>query len=112
MAVDEKLAGRVRALLGCAGGVTEKKMFGGLCFLVNGNMALGLVNDDLMIRTDPASYEKWLALPHVRKMDFTGKPLKGFLYIGKGATTLDRDLRAWVSRGIEFGSSLPSKGSK
>jgi TfoX/Sxy family transcriptional regulator of competence genes len=87
-------------------------MFGRLCFLVNGNMALGLVNDDLMIRVGPNSYEKLLAQLNVRKMDFTGKPLKGFLYIGSKGTDSDKDLRKWVSKGIEFAMSLPVKDKK
>ncbi len=112
MAFDEYLAGRVRKILARIDGVTEKKMFGGLCFLVNGNMALGLVNDDLMIRVGPNSYEKLLAQPNVRKMDFTGKPLKGFLYVGAKGTDSDKDLKKWVSKGIEFAMSLPAKDKK
>ena len=112
MAYDESLANRVRKMLEKTGGVSEKKMFGGLCFLVNGNMALGLVNEDLMIRVKPESYEKMLAQPNVRKMDFTGKPLKGFLYVGGKGTDTDKDLKKWVSRSIDFAMTLPSKEKK
>ena len=110
MPFDDKLANRVRKILGKIDGLSEKKMFGGLCFLVNGNMALGLVNEDLMIRVKPDDSEKLLSLPHVRKMDFTGKPLKGFLYIGAKATDSDKALKKWVLKGVEFALSLPAKG--
>jgi TfoX/Sxy family transcriptional regulator of competence genes len=109
MPFDDKLAGRVRKILEKIDGLSEKKMFGGICFLVNGHMALGLVNEDLMIRVKPDSYEKMLSQPHVRKMDFTGKPLKGFLYVGAKGTESEKDLRKWVLKGAKFALSLPAK---
>ena len=112
MPVDDNLANRVRKILEKTEGLSEKKMFGGLCFLINGNMALGLVNEDLMIRVKPDSYEKMLSQPHVRKMDFTGKALKGFLYIATKGTESDKDLRKWVLKGVEFAMSLPAKIKK
>ncbi len=112
MSFDDELAIRVRKILEKVEGLSEKKMFGGLCFLVNGNMALGLVNDDLMIRMEPDSSEKMLYQPYVRKMDFTGKPLKGFLYVGEKGTESDKDLRKWVMKGVEFAISLPVKKKK
>jgi TfoX/Sxy family transcriptional regulator of competence genes len=112
MGFDQDLADRVRRILGRIEGVSEKKMFGGLCFLVNGNMALGLENENLMIRVGQESYEKMLAQPNVRKMDFTGKPLKGFLYVGAKGTASDKDLKKWVSIGIGFAMSLPPKSKK
>jgi TfoX/Sxy family transcriptional regulator of competence genes len=112
MPIDENLVIRIRKILAKVDGVSEKKMFGGLCFLVNGNMALGLVKDDLMVRVGPDSYEKLLAQTYVRKMDFTGKPLKGFLYVAAKGTDSGKDLKKWVSKGIEFAMSLPSKDKK
>lgn len=109
MPFDDKLANRVRKILEKTEGLSEKKMFGGICFLVNGNMALGLVNNDLMIRVKPDDSEKLLSSPHVRKMDFTGRPLKGYLYIGAKGTESDKDLRKWVMKGIEFALSLPAR---
>jgi TfoX/Sxy family transcriptional regulator of competence genes len=109
MPFDNKLANRVQKILEKVEGLSEKKMFGGLCFLINGNMALGLVNEDLMIRVEPESYDKLLSQPYVRKMDFTGKPLKGFLYVGPKGTESDKDLRKWVLKGVEFAMSLSSK---
>jgi TfoX/Sxy family transcriptional regulator of competence genes len=112
MPFDDTLAHRVRTILEKIEGLSEKKMFGGLCFLVKGHMALGLVNEDLMIRVRPDSYEKTLSQPHVRKMDFTGKPLKGFLYIDAKGTESEKDLRKWVLKGVEFARSLPAKNKK
>jgi TfoX/Sxy family transcriptional regulator of competence genes len=112
MPFDEKLANRVRKILGKIDGLSEKKMFGGLCFLIYGNMAFGLVNEDLMIRVEPDSYEKILSQPHVRKMDFTGKPLKVFLYVGAKGTESDKDLKKWVLKSVEFALSLPAKNKK
>ena len=109
MPFNQRLAERVRKILGKLDGFSEKKMFGGLCFLINGNMAIGLVNDDLMIRVDPESYEKILSRPDVRKMDFTGRPMKGFLYIGAKGTESDKDLKNWILIGIDFALSLPPK---
>ncbi len=112
MAFDEDLANRVRRILRKIDGVSEKKMFGGLCFLINGNMALGISREDLMIRVRPETYEKLLAQPNVRKMDFTGKPLKGFLYVGAKGRDTDRALRKWVSKSVDFAMSLPPKPKK
>jgi len=109
MPFDDKLANRVRKILEKIEGFSEKKMFGGICFLVNGHMALGLVNNDLMIRVKPDDIEKLLSLPHVRKMDFTGRPLKGFLYIGAKGTKSDKALRKWVLKSVKFVLSLPAK---
>jgi hypothetical protein len=76
MAYDEKLAGRVRSVLKGRRGVSEKKMFGGLCFLVRGNMACGIVDDELMVRVGPDAYEDALARTHCHEMDFTGRGLR------------------------------------
>ena len=85
MAYDEGLAQRVREALSDRRGLSEKKMFGGLCFLVNGNMACGIVRDELMVRIGPAAYDHALAEPEAREMDFTGRALKGFVYVESDA---------------------------
>ena len=82
MAYDEYLAERIRKALKRRKGITEKKMFGGICLLLDGNMVGGVVNDDLMVRVGPDGYEDALKQPHARPMDFTGKPLKGMVYVG------------------------------
>ena len=82
MSYDEKLAERTRAILDSRDDVVEKKMFGGLAFLVRGHMCVGIVDRELMVRIGPDAYESALAEAHARPMDFTGKPLRGTVYVG------------------------------
>lgn len=109
MAYDEKLAGRLRKLLARPKEVSEKKMFGGLAFMLHGNMCCGVVKDTLMVRVGPEQYEKALAAPHARPMDFTGRPLNGFVYVGPEGCQTDEALRKWVKRAADFVASLPKK---
>ncbi len=109
MAYAESLAERVRAVLAGEPGVSEKRMFGGLTFLLNGNMCCGLTGTDLMVRVGPDAYDEALARPHAREMDFTGKSLKGFVFVAPEGCASDADLRAWVGLGREFAASLPAK---
>lgn len=109
MAYDESLAERVRTALEDERELTERKMFGGLCFMVAGNMCCGIVGDEIMVRVGPDAWETALALPHAREMDFTGKSMRGMVYVGVGGIESDRDLDAWVARGVAFASSLPRK---
>ena len=109
MAFDEGLAQRVRECLEDRRGVTEKKMFGGLCFLVGGNMAAGIVGDELMLRLGPDAYEACLALPHAREMDFTGRALRGMVYVAAEGLTEDAALVEWLKRGCDYAASLPVK---
>ena len=109
MAYDEKLADRVRDVLEEVDGVTERKMFGGLAFMVHGHMACGIAGDDLMLRLGAAGAERALERPHVRPMDFTGKPMTGMVYVApeglRGAA-----LRRFVGEATEFVAGLPPKG--
>jgi len=109
MAYDEGLAHRLRELVEHDRAITEKKMFGGLCFLHGGNMCFGIVRDELMLRVGPEQYEDCLAQPHAREMDFTGRSIKGMVYVGVDGFSEDEDLAAWVERGLSFARSLPSK---
>ena len=109
MAYDEGLAQRVREGLQETPGFAEKKMFGGLCFLVHGNMACGVTGEELMVRVGPAGYGEALAQPHAREMDFTGRALKGFVFVAPEGLQDDGDLTAWVGRGRDFAASLPPK---
>ncbi len=110
MAIDESFAERVRTVLGEETPFSERKMFGGLCFMVGGNMACGVTGDDaLMVRVGPEAYEKSLALKHARPMDFTGRPMKGFVFVEREGVSTKRNLRAWVGRGVAFAGSLPPK---
>jgi TfoX/Sxy family transcriptional regulator of competence genes len=112
MAHDEGLAQRVREILEERRGVSEKKMFGGLCFLVHGNMCCGVETDRLMVRVGPDAHEAALAEPHARKMDFTGRAMKGFVYVGEEGFEADEDLERWVELGASFAASLPKKPKK
>ena len=109
MAYDEGLAQRIREVLEDRDDVSERKMFGGLCFLVGGNMCAGVVGDELMLRVGPEAYAECLALEHAREMDFTGRPMRGMLYVGVEGIEDDADLAAWVGRGVAFAGALPPK---
>jgi TfoX/Sxy family transcriptional regulator of competence genes len=109
MAYDEGLAQRIRDLFADDPGVVEKKMFGGLAFIVQGHMCVGVTSDELMVRVGPEQYEEALQLPHARKMDFTGRPLRGFIYVSEDGIESDKDLQAWVDRALSFVHSLPHK---
>lgn len=109
MAYNEYLAERIRRALAARHDVEEKKMFGGICFLVKGKMAAGIVKDDLMVRVVGSKYQEALAKPHCREMDFTGKPLKGFLYVGAEGLDSDRALEEWLQLGVEFVENAPVK---
>lgn len=90
--------------------VAERRMFGGLAFLLRGNMCCGVVGEELMVRVGRESYEAALYEPNVREMDFTGRPLRGFVYVAPDGLVSDGDLRAWVERGARYAESLPAKG--
>lgn len=109
MAYDETLAGRVRAALAGEPGYSERKMFGGLCFMLHGHMTCGVVKDELMVRVGPDAYAEALALPHAREMDFTGRPMKGMLYVAPAGLATEPALRQWVERGALHARSLPPK---
>ena len=109
MAYDEGVAQRLRDVFAGRTDVTEKRMFGGIAFMHNGNMCVGVSDDVLMARVGPDGYEDALARPHAREMDFTGKPLRGFVFVDPEGFAEDEDLLAWVRRCETFTSSLPAK---
>ncbi len=109
MAYSEKLAGRVGAILDEHPGLAERKMFGGIAFMLNGNMCCGVINDDLMVRVGPEAYEASLERAHARPMDFTGRPMRGMVYVGANGLRGRRALERWVERGVAFAASLPKK---
>jgi TfoX/Sxy family transcriptional regulator of competence genes len=112
MAYDEGVAERIRGALDERPGVTEKRMFGGIAFLVNGHMGVGIVQDKLMVRVGPESYEHVLRERHARRMDFTGRPMKGFVYVVADGYETDADLARWVNLAVEYVTSLPAKSSR
>ena len=109
MAYDEGIAQRIREALAERQDVEEKKMFGGIAFMVRGNMCVGVTGDDLMVRVGKERHGELLERPHVRPMDFTGKPLGGFLYLAPEGYESDEDLAAWVDTALEFVLTLPAK---
>jgi hypothetical protein len=109
MAYSEHDGQRVRDVLGDRADVVEKKMFGGLCFMVRGHMAVGLTASDLMVRVGPESWTAALEDEHAREMDFTGKSLKGFVFVDPAGWATKKDLANWVARGVAFAESLPPK---
>ena len=109
MAFDEGLAERVRDLTADEPALSERKMFGGLCFMRNGNMCFGIVGSELMVRVGPDAYEASLALLHAREMDFTGRSMRGMVYVGEPGLTEDGALSEWLERGLNFAGSLPPK---
>lgn len=110
MAIDLKLAERVRGVLEQERAFTEKKMFGGLCYLVRGHMACGITGQgDLMVRVGPEAHPAALKLKHARPMDFTGRPMKGFVFVAPEGLRTRRSLRTWIGRGLAFTDSLPAK---
>jgi TfoX/Sxy family transcriptional regulator of competence genes len=109
MAFDEALADRILDVLAARDEVTERTMFGGIAFMLSGNMAVGIVGDDLMVRFDPDDAERALAQPHVRPMDFIGRPPKNMVYVGPEGTASDTDLAEWVEADAKFAASLPPK---
>jgi len=115
MAYDEILAHRITSALirisqtGIIPGFAEKKMFGGICYTVLGKMACGVNRNNLIVRLDPAEYAQNLQRPHARPFDMTGKPMKGWIVVAEPGTSSDADLFDWVSQGVVFAMSLPSK---
>jgi hypothetical protein len=109
MAYDEAIAERVRDVLAVREAVTERKMFGGIGFMVAGNMACGVSGDELMVRLDPDEAEKALAEPQVRVFDMTGRPIRGWILVGPQALAEDEALAGWVDAGADFAASLPPK---
>ena len=108
MAYDEALAERVRAALAGRDKVVEKKMFGGVAFMIRGHMSCGVVNQTLMVRIDPAREAALLEEPGARPMDFTGRPMRGFLHV-EGIGLAGAALRRWVKRAADFAESRPPK---
>jgi TfoX/Sxy family transcriptional regulator of competence genes len=110
MAYDEDLAQRVRALLGSRGDVDERRMFGGVGFLIAGNMCCGVHGDELIVRLDPAdAAEAVSAESSARPFDMTGRPMRGWLFVASEGTAEEANLERWVRRAEDFASSLPPK---
>ena len=99
MAYDEQLAKRIRRVFGTRRDIAERRMFGGLAFLLRGRMCCGIVGGDLMVRVTDDEFDSVMRGPHVRPMDFTGTPLSGFVYVSAPGFRTAAALRTWLSRG-------------
>jgi TfoX/Sxy family transcriptional regulator of competence genes len=104
---NEAFAGRVRAALAGQPNVDEKKMFGGLTFMVSGQMCCGVLKDDLIVKIDPDWFDQAMQQPGVRPFDFTGKPMTGMVYVASGEIGSAAALQAWVQRGVEYVKAHP-----
>ena len=112
MAYDEELAQRVRRLLGPIENISERKMFGGLAFMLNGNMCCCVDRTHLVVRTGPEKYEEALNRPFARVFDFTGRPMRGFVYVEETGLEEEAALGGWVNLAFTFAASLPPKQAK
>ncbi|MEO5698080.1 MAG: TfoX/Sxy family protein [Burkholderiaceae bacterium] len=109
MAFDEGVAQRLREQLADRLDVVEKRMFGGLAFMVRGHMLVGIVGATLMARVGPQAYVSALGRAHVREMDFTGRPMKGYVHVDPAGIESDADLADWLALCLRFNASLPPK---
>jgi TfoX/Sxy family transcriptional regulator of competence genes len=110
VAYDEDLANRIRELIGAEPGVTEMKMFGGLAFLIGGNMSVGASGQGgLMVRVDPADTDALAGRPHARPFEMRGREMQGWLRVDAEGLRTRRQLEPWVRRGVEYARSLPPK---
>jgi TfoX/Sxy family transcriptional regulator of competence genes len=105
VAYDEQLAQRIRDILAPRADVGEKKMFGGIAFMVRDRMAVGVVKDDLMVRVGPDAHDEALAQPHARPMDMGGRVSRGFVYVAPAGLASDDALQGWIDRGIRFAAT-------
>lgn len=112
MAYDAEFAARVRRALGNRKQFEERAMFGGLAFMISGHMCCGILGSELMLRLGRAGAETALRRPHVRPMDFTGRPLQGMVFVHPDGTSSARALQGWVDRAKEFVHSLPPKPAR
>src|SRR3954447_9742065 len=113
MAYDEDLADRIREILASEQGLTEKKMFGGLAFLIGGNMAVAASGQGgLMVRVDPAETDALVAKPHAAPFEMRGRPMDGWLRVADEGVRTKKQLEPWVKRGVAYARALPPKAEK
>lgn len=109
MAYDEGLAQRIREILTDQPETTEKKMFGGVAFLLRGNLCCGVSKDEMIVRVGPEGYDAAVRRPHARPFDKTGRPMKGWVMVGAAGCESDKALAGWVEQGVRFARTLPAK---
>lgn len=109
MAYSEELAQRMRDVLFATPDLVEKKMFGGIGFIVRGNMACGVNKDDLIVRVGPDAYQEALDQPHTKVFDMTGRPMTGWVVVTEDGYQSEKDLENWIQKGVDFALTLPPK---
>jgi TfoX/Sxy family transcriptional regulator of competence genes len=109
MAYDKILAARIRAALHNQPGLTEKEMFGGVGFMLQGNMACGVIGDSLISRVGPDAYAEAMQKPYTHQFDMTGRPMKGWVVVDAQGVDNEESLHSWVDLGIKFANCLPPK---
>ena len=112
MAYSEELAGRIRTAIGERPDISERKMFGGIAFMAGPNMFIGVIDRELMCRVGVEAHAEALARPGARPMDFTGRPMNGYVFVGSPGIDSDADLKGWVDQTYAFASMLPAKPKK
>lgn len=112
MAYNEKMAERVAEILGNVMEYEMKRMFGGVAFMVNEKMCVGVIKDDLMVRINPNLHETLVEKPGARPMDFTGKPMQGYLYVEEAALKQKRSLEFWINKALEYNSIAQKSKSR
>lgn len=111
MAFDEGLAGRIRGALANGNAFLERRMFGGIAFMPGGNMCCGVINDELMVRVAPKDYATLLKRPHAREMDFTGRPMKGYLFVAAAGCANATSLKSRLGAAVRHARNLPPKSA-
>jgi TfoX/Sxy family transcriptional regulator of competence genes len=109
MVYNERLTDRIIDILAGHDGMTQTKMFGGVGFLIHGNMACGVNKDDLIVRVGPEQYEAALKEPHAKVFDMTGRPMKGWIVVTAGGYHSNQALKRWIARAVDYAGSLPPK---
>lgn len=112
VAFDDTLARRVRKALDSRPDLIEKHMFGGVCFMIRGRMCCGIIDSSLMVRLDPDEADRVADQPHVRPMDFTGKPMRGYLFVDTEGIDSPKALKSWVDRCVAYIETMPTKKAK
>jgi TfoX/Sxy family transcriptional regulator of competence genes len=109
MAYSKPLADEIRARIGDHPGLSERQMFGGIAFMLNGNMAVGVSGDDLMVRVGKDAHDEAISLPGARIFDMSARPMRGWILVAPEGIASDADLDAWIDRGVAWAEALPSK---
>ena len=109
MTFNELTASQIRSALRATPGISERHMFGGIAFMLEGNMCCGVFEDNLVVRVGPDAYDETLSEPHTRPMDFTGRPLRGFIYVAREGFANEASFLQWIHRGMSFVRTLPPK---